>query len=77
MPRVDSVGKYADPLALVGEVKIEEGTYIQITRNDAHNSLVITDTRPTFAECGVDLSYSIAEDFAPSLPSPIITPSVA
>lgn len=53
MPRVQSVGEYQDPISLVGEVKIEEGDYIEITRDDAHNSLIIKNTRPGYPQCTV------------------------
>lgn len=56
MPRVQSVGEYGDTISLVGEVKLEEGDYIEITRNDAHNSLIIKNTRPGFPQCTTSVS---------------------
>lgn len=39
-----SIGEYSDPILLTGAVKLEAGTGITITRDDAHNSLIITRT---------------------------------
>jgi len=77
MPRVDSVGKYADPVTLVGEVKIEEGSFIQITRNDAHNSLVITDTRPPAPGCSSAFTFQVSTSKPLPIPNPPFTVSVS
>jgi len=77
MPRVQSVGEYQDPIALVGEVKLEEGDYIEITRSDAHNSLIIRDTRPAYPQCTVAHRAQASNDNAPVLPHPTFTIGVA
>lgn len=41
---VFTIGEYEDPIALYDEVKIEAGEGIIITRDDAHNSLIISAT---------------------------------
>ncbi len=38
---VSSVGEYGDGTTLTGDVKLEEGTNVTITRSDPHNSLII------------------------------------
>lgn len=58
MPRVQSVGEYTDPVALVGEVKLEEGAHIQITRDDSHNSLILSSTLAPYPQVASDFSIT-------------------
>ncbi len=46
---VNSVGEYGDGTTLTGDVKIQEGTNITITRSDPNNSLIITSSGGTGA----------------------------
>lgn len=39
-----SLAEYGDPILLTGAVKLEQGANITITRDDAHNSLIIART---------------------------------
>jgi len=73
MIRVQSLGEYADPTPLVGEVKLEEGQYIKITRNDSHNSLVIEDTRPIVPNVSAQLFSGVGPGHEASVPSPTLT----
>lgn len=76
MGRVQSLGEYADPTALVGEVKLEEGQYIKIERDDSHNSLIISDTRPAVRGLFSQHFSDTSQNNAPSLPHPILQVSV-
>lgn len=41
-PPVFSIGEYLDPIVLEGNVKLEAGVGIDISRNSDHNSLIIS-----------------------------------
>lgn len=70
MPRVQSVGEYLDPRALVGEVKIEEGANIEITRDDSHNSLIISSTLAPYPQVASGVILIPSYLMAPSLDNP-------
>lgn len=66
MPQVDSLGDYGDPTVLIGNVKIEQGANIAITRDDAHNSLIIASTCPPPPPSGITCTLSHPGPGAPS-----------
>lgn len=77
MPVVQSLGEYQDPISLVGEVKIEEGANIRIDRDDAHNSLIITNTLPSPLGAFTAFTIQTSDRIAAGLPNPILTASVS
>lgn len=77
MPQVQSVGKFGDMTALVGEVKIEEGANISITRDDAHNSLIIADTRPPEPGCQTSFWQGQQRTYQPTITNPTFTTGVS
>ncbi|MBA7710944.1 hypothetical protein ES703_119894 [subsurface metagenome] len=77
MPKVQSLGEYLDPTSLVGEVKLEEGANIEITRDDEHNSLIITNTLPAPLGAFTAFAFQLSTAYPAHVPNPPFTVSVA